>query len=299
VISGWCLEKTIESRFLNADLKNLQMTKNRGGQPKPWFEILRISYWYKEVIHRSGCTNRELDDQFAWVNESERLLSSASQPRMFELIQKKTQIPTGVDPSFRNMDQLLDAMELDPRFTGLKEIYESIFWSLLDKKVTDSQNILKQINLLMDEYGLVRLLPEEVIEKGQYPALINKYGAAYVFEKCLTKSTSSMSTVDCISFKWLLFLLNESSSNWGARQHLESELDREIDLFTYFWFSEKHFDYYQKIIASLLTTKVDISKYGVYPADMGSQAMWPIVTKDLIGKINGHFMETFTISVFR
>lgn len=268
------------------------------GRPeKPWQQKLRVMVWYELVISAARCSNQDLDDQFVWIEGRDPFANSADQPKIFEFIQKRQQVPSGHDPRFRDMDQLLSVMELDPRFAGVTEVYNSIFWDLLQNKITKPAAVMDQINLLMERSGLERHpLGQMTSTKEIGLDIQSQFSVTHIYDKCLDKSLISMQFISQISLMWLLYMQNEPSHNSKIRVMLVEKLDRTISNFFDSWPFGAPEGMYSKVIQSLLKSKLDMSDLETYPGKLEVEGLWPILPKDQVGKIDVDFFKTLNFS---
>ena len=268
------------------------------GRPeKAWQQKLRVMVWYGLVISAARCSNQDLDDQFAWVEGKDRFANSTDQPKIFEFIQKRQQVPSGHGGRFRNMEQLLEVMELDPRFAGVTEVYNSIFWDLLQSKITKPDDVIEQINLLMKRYSLERHPLEKMTSTKEVRLDIqSRFSTTYIYDKCLNKSLIDMQFISQFSLMWLLYIQNEPSHNSKIRAMLVEKLDHMISNFFDSWSFGALEGMYPKVIQSLLKSKLDMSDLEAYPGKLEVEGLWPILPKDLVGKIDVNFFETLNLS---
>lgn len=269
------------------------MGKNIGGQPKPWSKKLRIYLWYNLVKIRSGLIDRQLDDEFAWVSEDERMLcSSADRPRVFEKMGKLLCEPNRKDPRIKNMRGLVDIVNLDPKFRGIKEVYDSPFWDLLERRSLTQSDIQDQIEVLLNQYELKRLPLERLVYSPESSKIIQeKYSATHIYIACLNTSFNSMDAgqLTGISLLWLLFMQNEPSHSASIRSLLEEKLDLMVnDFFDRVQYGDQ-FVIYREVMCLVLSSKVDFSDRRGYSNSFEREGPWPILPKKLVGRIDDKF----------
>lgn len=264
------------------------MVKKRGGQPKHWAEIARVKAWYGEVKRLSGLTDYKLDFEFAWTDigvELRRQSPSAEcRPRTFEWIRKAARKPKGLDPRWRGMTELVQAVDQDSRCGGTQALFEAEIWDLLQETAPTPEAVQRRIDRLLVAHGLVRLPAEKVFEKGG--ALLLQFGAPSLFDRSLRISLRRMNRFSGIALVWLLYLQTEPVHNAPIRTMVELIADKLLDHFFADYLPDDHFDYYDDAIGTLFKTRLDLSSRGTsgygYLETIGT---WPVVPKELAGKL--------------
>ena len=162
------------------------MSKKPGTTTKSLVKKMRLSIWYSEV--RRACfygedADKLLDEEFAWRNGRGSLDNSTIQSQTFWRIGRGMP-PPGHHPDLRNMGELLNAMELDPRFKGLKAIYDAAFWELILKNTIKPKDAIDKLDAILDAHNLKRVSLEvlmgsldtaqEISEKFSFLRIYNK-----------------------------------------------------------------------------------------------------------------------------
>ena len=130
------------------------MNQKRGRKKKSLAEYTRMALWYNEIKSRCRWSDAKLDREFAWKIEGED--KAADRPRYFEWIRKKSRMPRG-NHKWRNMEEIVSAVEKNPLFKGTKTIYDSPLWDLLEDRNANLRSTRKIVNRCLENAGLVRL----------------------------------------------------------------------------------------------------------------------------------------------
>jgi hypothetical protein len=129
------------------------MPKKAGGQPKSSYEKARIQIWYEEIKSRGNPKDGRLDKLFVWRTPP---LKGDVQPKIFANIRKHHRYPKGLDPRWRDINEIVLAVESDPQFRGTANFFNADLWGLLEiKSITESQ-IYERIDQVLIQNGLER-----------------------------------------------------------------------------------------------------------------------------------------------
>lgn len=260
------------------------MSKPRGGQSKHWAEKARVQSWYSEVKRRCNWSDYMLDNEFAWTEEGQASrVPDDPRPRTFEWIRKASRKPRGLDARWRNMDDLVVAVEQNQLFKGTVALYNADLWNLLQDTAPEIDVVENRIDRLLKANGLIRVPPERVAAN---ELLLNEYGRISFFDRCLVLSLSRMDRLSQIALIWLLFLQTEPPHNSAFRAIVESIADKLLDEFFADYMPARHLDYYASAVGVLLQSRLDLSKrravgYG-FVETLGT---WPIIPMKLLGKL--------------
>ncbi len=260
------------------------MARPRGGQRKHWAEDARVRAWYLEIKRRSGWTDYRLDYEFAWTDEGRESRTTDHRPRMFEWMRKSARKPMGLDKRWRNMTELVVAVEQHPLFKGTQAIYEAEIWHLLQETVPTIETVQERVDRLLQANRLARIPTARL--SPNVNALLNRFGNEPLFGRCLRLSLLEMDRFSKVALVWLLYLQTEPAHNWPIRAALESLADRLLDDFFATLFPREHLDYYTDAVSILLRTRMDLSsrEYGAY-GSLNSMGAWPIIPQTLVGKL--------------
>ena len=210
------------------------MKKKRGGQYKHWAERAKVWSWYREIKRSCDMTDYQLDYEFAWTEYGlTKRGRGKDRPRIFEWMRKTAREPEGRDQRWRNMAEIVAAVDQHPLFTGTKAIYDSDLWYLLQHPLIRPEEVQKRLDGIFKTYDLVRVDPRL---PGVMASLTRKHDETYLYDQCLGRTLNRMDYLSRISLVWLLFLQAEPSSNWRFREKLESRADRLLDNFFGFYF---------------------------------------------------------------
>jgi hypothetical protein len=274
------------------------MGKNSGRNPTSWDKKFRISYWYWWVRHFCGYpdvgaeADKKLNDEFAWRNGRHPLENSAGQRRIFQDL-RAGKLPPGRDPDFRNMQELLSAMDLDPRFKGLKEIYNAAFWDLLTDNVIKPVDAISKLDSILEAHNLKRVTLETLTGSlNSAQEILKEAGFIKIFQRCINKSNEGMDVFVVISIYWLLYIQNQFSGNSELRNFLIERLDVVVG---FFFLHGKRIPpspvRYKKVIDTIQSSRLDLSDGDAYLSKLEIEGEWLIVPKDLIGNVGKDFFS--------
>lgn len=240
------------------------MAKSRGGQPTHWAERVHVWCWYAEVKRRSGWSDYQLDYEFAWRNPSIQSRSTDHRPRIFEWIRKKARKPRGQDPCWRNMVELVNAVEQHPLFIGTKRLYESDIWDMFQETIPRPESVEDRIDKILQENNLSRVKPSELSSQGIN--LLKEFDEVTLFDKCLLLTLRQLDMLSGIELVWSLHLLSQPTHNWEYRMRIESIADRLLDDFFASFISDtsEALLFYVFAMQSLQQAKLDFSQHNFF-----------------------------------
>lgn len=129
----------------------------KGRPKKHWSQRARVQIWYEQLRKLTGLNDNQLGVHFGWrPGQFEKRQSSDVRTKMFEWMRKRQTAPQGRDPRWRSMQELVDYVELESGY-GLKEEYESKFWTIANQSAPKFSSIHSRINILLSEHGFVRV----------------------------------------------------------------------------------------------------------------------------------------------
>jgi hypothetical protein len=271
------------------------MAKKRGGQRKHWAELARVGAWYNEVQRRCGWTDYRLNYKFAWREGQRPDKSNDQRPRTFEWLRKNGRQPAGRDQRWRSMEELVEAVERYPGFSGTQALYEAKLWDLMQEDVLQPDQVLSRLDNLLSAHSLVHLPLDRAIHR-EHP-LPAEFDEASIYDRCLALALRQMDQYNSIALVWLLYLLTEPAHNWRFRAILESRADEMLDNFFAVHLGDNHLMYYSHAVRTLLAARLDLSEqrtggYGY----IETSGRWLVVPKDLAGRVTvEHLMSAFEI----
>jgi hypothetical protein len=271
------------------------MSKRRGGQRKHWADLARAWAWYNEVQRRFGWTDYKLNYEFAWREERRPEKASDHRPRTFEWLRKNGRKPAGRDPRWRNMKELVDAVDRSPGFSGTQALYEAMFWDLAQAAAPRPDQVLERLDDLLSAHSLIQLPLEQILDR-EHP-LPPDIDEVSIYDRCLTLALRRMNRYNGIALVWLLYLLTEPAHNWRFRAILESRADEMLDNFFAEYLGKNHLMYYSLAVRSLLTARMDFSaqRLGGY-GYIETTGRLLVVPEDLAGKITlEHLLSPFEL----
>jgi hypothetical protein len=187
---------------------------------KHWTVKAKTIYFYKTVHENSDESDYELDLQFSWRGNLKRRprgrphvvtepsLESAymlpqERPRTFERIATLQTLPRATTFK-RGMDEMLDLMNADERFQGIKDIFYSNIWVLLRDEFVLAEKNIAAVTELMNKYGLVESRIADVYK----PRQRSSHGplAQTVYRNLLNDAVKLMTVTDSICFLWHIHL---------------------------------------------------------------------------------------------
>ena len=230
--------------------------RRRGRQPKHWAEKARILTWYFEVRRRCGWSDYRLDLEFAWTKEGMASRETDYRPRMFESMRVHARLPSSKDRRWRNMDELLEAVDQHELFHGTKALYKAEIWDLFQERDLAKMTILNRVRRLLEAHGLrqvdVFTLPTE------NQVQITKMGHESFYNRCLHASLNELDQLNQLALVWLLHAENEAVHNWPIRAVLQSHADELLDNFFDQFLPDDKFEFYGDAIRALLGVRVDL-----------------------------------------
>lgn len=259
--------------------------RKRGGQFKHWAEEARVWVWYCHIRRRSGWSDYVLDYEFAWTDEGKASRSKDDErPRTFEWIRKSARKPAGRDSRWRDINELVVAVDQHPLFNGTQAIYMSEFWDLLQEQTLTLNHVNLRVEQMLETNGLVRV---DTRKSGFFSELIEKYRSDDVFDRCLMLSLYKVDELPAIVLTWLLYMQTEPTHNGSVRKIVESIADNQLEHFFNRYYSiNDHRTNYSNAVDALLNLKLDMSEsnlggYGF----LETYGVWPIVPLDMIDSI--------------
>lgn len=260
------------------------MAKSRGGQRKHWAEIARIQAWYAEIKRRCDWSDYALDYEFAWTEEGLESRPTDYRPRTFEWIRKESRKPRGRDRRWRNMEELIVAVERNPRFIGTQSLYEAEIWGLLQEFSPTPDAVQERINRLLTANRLVRVPMERAF--ANIGILAETLDIPSIFDRCLRLSLRQMDGLSRIALVWSLYLQNEPAHNARFRAKIQSVADDLLDHFFARFLPERHLEYYEQAIGVLLQTRLNLSLHQVCGYGfIEAIGTWPVVPEGMLGKL--------------
>lgn len=253
--------------------------------------------WYQEVKRQSGWSDYRLNAEFAWTEYGKNLIQQSQlsgneidtthRPRIFEWLRKTGKKPAGRDIKWRNMEQIVEAVDF--YFNGTKHLYYTKLWDFLQVERISPASIKTEVEELLKESNLVRF---NHIHSSVLDELVDKYGFTPVFDRCLRLSLRCMSQLSAIELVWYLYLLAESVDE--IRKAIEKIADTRLEAFFSIYYPEtKALQYSQDSIHQLRITRLDLGlMLGQYDAlDMLARQM--ILPKELAHSITeGHLFHS-------
>ncbi len=136
------------------------MPKKAGGQPKTSYEKARIQLWYEEIKSRGDLKDGRLDKLFVWRTPR---LKGDTQPKIFENIRRLHRYPKGLDTRWKDIDEIVSAVESDPQFQGAANLFNAELWGLLKiKSITEAQ-IYERIDQVLIQNDLERRPGKDIL----------------------------------------------------------------------------------------------------------------------------------------
>lgn len=248
------------------------MVERKRGRPRRhWAEKLRVEMWYQEVKRQSEWSDYRLNAEFAWTESgkdamqqpplTENEIDTTHRPRIFEWLRKTGKKPAGRDLRWRNMEQIVDAVDI--AFNGTRYLYHAKLWDLLQVERVSPASIKTEVEELLKESNLVRF---NHIHSRVLDGLVDKYGFAPVFDRCLRLSLRSMSQLSAIELVWYLYMLAEPIDE--IRKVIEKIADTKLEKFFASYYPDtKALQYSQDSIHQLRISRLDLGKMlGQYDA---------------------------------
>jgi hypothetical protein len=249
-----------------------------GRKDKPWYEIARLQLWYWPVNKLMGARpDYRLDCNFAYKRQ---LTPSEGKHRrrVFEWIRKTGREPNGGHPNLRTIEEIIDAVNMDPRFHGTADIYRSSFWELFLLDEIRPEEIMRRLNSFFEKHQLVRC-PPEAIPAYKKSGIISRFSNDY--RRFLSKTLDSM---DGFSAGYLECLLNFQKRSFDGylgifedrpyeseylKKYFETHLDEKGEVY--------HYQAVKKINEISVIKRVrnsEIKEHG------WGEITWPICKKD-------------------
>lgn len=229
-------------------------------------------------------SNHELDYRFAWRTDCLHLRSGDTRPRIFEWIQKVQRIPQGKDKRWRDMCELVQAVDADKQFSGTRELYEAEFWWLCRGLSMSPQSVEKRLDRLLSQFGLIRG-PLILVADSRNP-FSNQVTPRDIFDRCLRLSLRRVNRISGLALVWLVYLLTEPAHNRLVRELVEALADQMFDRFFADYGGKYHLDFYADAIGTLQATRLDLSgQNGIGYGFFETSGVWPIIPSDMVGRI--------------
>lgn len=262
--------------------------RKRGGQRKHWAEEARVWIWYCHIKRHGDWSDYALDNEFAWTDKGKATRTEDSlRPRTFEWIRKKSRKPAGQDRDkrWRDINELVLAVDQHPDFNGTLAVYRSEFWHLLQEQTWAPIDVKWYVEQLLETNNLIRIDPRKSVV---FSDLIKKFGRDQIFDRCLLLSLRKVDELTAISLTWFLYLQAEPRQNASIREIVESIADSQLDRFFRRYYSlDDHLNKYSKAIDALLNLKLNMteSNIGGY-GFLETYGVWPIIPSDLQNTIS-------------
>lgn len=242
--------------------------RKRGRPYRHWAEHLRIAIWYKEVKRQSDWSDYALDNEFAWTELGQELkrgvskLSTTDRPRIFEWIRKKGKRPSGKDERWRDMGEIVTAVDNHYLFKNTKAIYTAKFWDLLQMHKITASDIEAGMELLLNKFDLMQISYKTT---RIFNSSLDKYKLTEVYDRCLRISLRRLDVLSGIELLWYLNLMAEPV--YEIRQVIEKIADVKIEqFFTRYFPDTEALGYYDDAINSFrrarLYSELTSERYG-------------------------------------
>ena len=175
-----------------------------GRKEKSWHKKLRLQLWYWPVAKLMG---NEPDYGLDWQFAYKKRLSPPERKhrrRVFEWIRKKSREPRGGHPTIRKIDEIVRAVDTDPRFKGTRESYYCGIWEILAMDSISTKEIFLRIEKMLKKYKLERRSPNGIpgynvnnmlFHESKFAFLLNQMSeieAGYL--ECLVALTSNVTS---------------------------------------------------------------------------------------------------------
>ncbi|QWE28471.1 hypothetical protein [Polynucleobacter sp. AM-7D1] len=151
------------------------MPKKAGGQPKTSYEKARIQIWYEEIKSRGNPKDGRLDKLFVWRSPH---LKGDVQPKIFANIRKYHRYPKGLDPRWRDINEIVLAVESDPQYQGTSDLFNAELWDLLETKSITEAQIYERIDRVLIQNDLERR-PGKDIPGYRQAIMITRFSSSF------------------------------------------------------------------------------------------------------------------------
>lgn len=203
------------------------MKQKRGSPKKHWTDIARLKIWYGLLLKSSGMNNNQLGHIFGW-RDGQKPSSSNERCMTFYRIQNNHQSPQGRDPRWRSMNEIVDAVNLEEDCGGLKEIYTSIFWSLLKLNNISFLKIKELIQDVFKKHQIKRV--DKHKDANAYKLLLINFNECSIYEESFDMLFIRIDDIDALEIVALLYL-EAKAINSEITSLLEALLDNKLNNF--------------------------------------------------------------------
>ena len=151
------------------------MPKKAGGQLKPSYEKARIQIWYEEIKSRGNPKDGRLDKLFVWRTPR---LRGDTQPKIFENIRRLHRYPKGLDKRWKDINEIVLAVESDPQFQGAADLFNADLWGLLEIESIAESQIYERIDRVLMQNALERR-PGKDIPGYKQAIMITRFSSSF------------------------------------------------------------------------------------------------------------------------
>lgn len=256
------------------------MKKNRGGQIKYWSDKAKIIAWYNRIHWVERCSDYELDNKYAYINNNSPQDNLAQRSRIFEGIRSKARIPRAYKEGVRSLNEIVDEVRKTEGLEDTLDIFYAEIWELFKKSVFSSTEIKSSIDDCLSDLKLERVNPEKSI---LITNIIRQYGIKSVFDRCIRVSLLEKDSLKTLPLLWFIYVQANSPHVAFVREVVELLIDEKIDnLFRYYFDENQYQIFYSKAINQLINTSLETSDVNAsgYGWDIEVVATWPILPKD-------------------
>jgi len=259
--------------------------KKRGAQRKHWAESARVWAWYYEIKKRTDWSDYKLDLEFALRPEDRHPAERTGyKPRVFEYIRENARQPKKKS-QYRSIEEIVVAVEADPKFKGTREIYEAEMWDVFQENEVTPACVHARVIRILEANELVRIPISS--EKG-LRHLESSSGTASVFDLCLSLSLRQTNYFSRLPLAWSLYLLSEPADSGEVRSIAAKIVEERIE-----WFFLKFFQVPENL--KFTSIALDVLKRArlnfSFPQVMGygqleRESKYVVIPKSLQGVIN-------------
>ncbi len=200
-------------------------------------------------------------------------------PRMFESIRVHARVPSSKDRRWRNMDELIEAVEQHEQFHGTKALYKAEIWDLFQERDPTKMTILNRIRRILEANGLKQIDVFRLPTENQNQVM--KMGHENFYNRCLHASLKGLDQLNQLALVWLLHVENESVNNCPIRKLLQSRADELLDNFFDQFLPDDKFEFYGDAVRALLGVRVDLEDSIEYGA-LEFYGKCPVLLESLI-----------------
>jgi len=243
-----------------------------GRKEKSWHKKLRLQLWYWPVAKLMG---NEPDYGLDWQFAYKKRLSPPERKhrrRVFEWIRKESREPRGGHPTIRKIDEIVRAVDADPRFKETKNTYYCGIWEILAMDSIPAKELVLRIEKMLKKYKLERRSPDSIPGYNVNTMLFHESKFAFL----LNHAMAEMSEIEAGYLDCLIALVSNVASFAGIFTHRQT-IGESLRVYFIRVLGESGGEYYEQVRMHILNMDIiDGKKKPIFGGVAADKSSWPI-----------------------